>query len=102
MSASQDGIPTTEGKLPFKYQGQTYETYYKVVGNLDDTSGVPLVALHGGPGVAHYYLLALSDLLTDRTGTNAGIFYDQLGSGQSSHPRDSVPASFWTPELFME
>ncbi|OCB91819.1 proline iminopeptidase protein [Sanghuangporus baumii] len=106
---SRDILPTKEGKLPFTYQGETYETYYKVVGNLDSTAGVPLVTLHGGPGSAHHYLLALSDLVSpspssssSETGTNAVIFYDQLGTGNSSHPRDSKAPSFWTPELFME
>lgn len=29
------------------------------------------------------------------------VFFDQLGSGQSSHYRDA-PTNFWTPELFMD
>ncbi|KAL5497746.1 hypothetical protein ACEPAH_2677 [Sanghuangporus vaninii] len=110
---SRDDLPTKEGKLAFTYRDETYETYYKVVGDLSSSAGVPLVTLHGGPGSAHYYLLALSDLVSpspspspssssSETETNAVIFYDQLGTGNSSHPRDSKAPSFWTPELFME
>jgi len=51
--------------------------------------GVPLLCLHGGPGVPHDYLEPLADLADDRP----VIFYDQLGCGRSAAPDD--PA-LWT------
>lgn len=53
--------------------------------------GIPLVCLHGGPGMAHDYLDTLAGL-SDR---RAVIFYDQLGCGQSDRPNDP---SLWTIE----
>ena len=91
----QVDLPRKEGKLPFTYNGETYETYYLIVGSLD--AGTPLVTLHGGPGTPHSYLLPLTDLASSR---RAVIFYDQIGCGNSTHLRNK-PSSFWTPELFM-
>ena len=51
--------------------------------------GVPLLCLHGGPGMAHNYLNTLADL-SDR---RAVVFYDQLGCGASDRPDDP---SLWT------
>lgn len=90
-------IPTTEGNLDFSYEGETHQTWYKIVGDLK--AGRPLVTLHGGPGSAHYYLLSLTDLL-DHDVTSV-VFYDQLGTGNSTHLREK-PKGFWTPELFMD
>jgi proline-specific peptidase len=41
--------------------------------------GVPLLCLHGGPGVPHDYLEPLADLADERP----VVFYDQLGCGRS-------------------
>ena len=57
--------------------------WYKIVGTGD---GVPLMVLHGGPGVPHNYLNPLSALGKDRP----VIFYDQLGAGKSDHPDDTT------------
>ena len=70
------------------------ETWYRVTGSLDD--GVPLIALHGGPGGAHDYL----DSLTDLAGERAVVHYDQLGCGRSTHFPDRG-AEFWTVDLFV-
>jgi proline-specific peptidase len=51
--------------------------------------GVPLLCLHGGPGIPHDYLEPLADLADERP----VIFYDQLGCGRSARPDD--PA-LWT------
>jgi len=51
--------------------------------------GIPLLCLHGGPGMAHDYLDTLADL-SDR---RAVVFYDQLGCGGSDRPNDP---SLWT------
>jgi proline iminopeptidase len=42
----------------------------------------PLIAIHGGPGFSHHYLLPLVDLADERT----VILYDQLDSGHSDRP----------------
>ena len=62
--------------------------WYRVVG---DGAGIPLLCLHGGPGMAHDYVSTLADLAERRT----VIFYDQLGCGNSERPDD---ASLWTLE----
>jgi proline iminopeptidase len=59
--------------------------WYEVVG---DGDGIPLLCLHGGPGIPHDYLEPLAGL----GGTRPVIFYDQLGCGKSRGPTD--------PELF--
>lgn len=57
--------------------------------------GVPVIALHGGPGVPHDYLEPLEPLSKHRR----IVFYDQLGCGRSPAPDD--PA-LWTVERFMD
>jgi proline iminopeptidase len=56
-----------------------------------DGPGVPLLTLHGGPGVSHDYLEPLASLGDERP----VVFYDQLGAGKSDRPRD---ARLWTVE----
>ena len=51
--------------------------------------GIPLLALHGGPGMAHDYIANLADLADRRM----VVFYDQLGCGRSDRPADR---SLWT------
>jgi proline iminopeptidase len=53
-----------------------------------------LLALHGGPGVPHDYLLPLTAL----SGERRVILYDQLDVGRSDHPGD--PKN-WTVERFV-
>ena len=74
-----------------------HETWFRVVGDLRPDGPAPLVALHGGPGAVHDYLLSLTDLAE---GGRAVVFYDQLGSGNSTHLPDRG-ADFWTVELFV-
>jgi pimeloyl-ACP methyl ester carboxylesterase len=50
----------TEGKIAFKVGAETYETWYKVFGDLKTSKKRPLVALHGGPGMSHHYMLSAS------------------------------------------
>ncbi|RDX56731.1 proline iminopeptidase [Lentinus brumalis] len=90
--------PVVEGHIPFAYQGETYETYYKVYGDLANRTQSPLVALHGGPGLSHDALLPISDL----AGTSIPvIFYDQIGNARSTHLKDKPP-TFWTIDLFID
>ena len=79
-----------EGTIPF----DDGETWYRVTGAIDD--GVPLIALHGGPGASHDYLLPLTDLAD----TRAVVHYDQIGNGRSTHFPERG-ADFWTVELFV-
>lgn len=84
--------PSTEGTVPFG----DHRTWYRVTGDLR-AGPVPLVALHGGPGCTHDYLLRLTALAD--TGRPV-VHYDQLGNGRSTHLPDA-PADSWTPELFL-
>jgi len=54
------------------------------------------VVVHGGPGLSHDYLLPLKDL----SSTRPVIFYDQIGSGRSTHLTTS-PDSFFSIPLFL-
>ncbi len=67
--------------------------WYRIVGT--DRPGIPILCLHGGPGMAHDYLENLTDLARNRP----VIFYDQLGSGRSERPDDD---SLWTVDRFVE
>lgn len=66
--------------------------WYRIVGV---GPGLPLLTLHGGPGVPHDYLEPLERLGDERP----VIFYDQLGCGRSARPSD--PA-LWRLERYVE
>ncbi|MET8682160.1 proline iminopeptidase-family hydrolase [Streptomyces sp. NPDC004647] len=86
--------PSRKGTVPF---GE-YRTWYRVTGDLD--SGCPaLVAVHGGPGSTHDYLLNLAEL-AERTGCPI-VHYDQIGNGGSTH-LPGRGADFWTVQLFLD
>lgn len=55
---------------------------YRIAGAA--SPGIPLLTLHGGPGVPHAYLESLSSLSDERP----VIYYDQLGCGLSDQPDD--------------
>lgn len=84
-------IATKEGFLPFR----GYKVWYRVVGE-QETVQVPLLCLHGGPGIPHDYLEPLEAVAA--TGRQV-IFYDQLGCGNSDQPDDP---SLWTVDLFVD
>ena len=101
--------PIQEGEAPFTVDGETFSTYYKLVGDLSASTQPPLVVLHGGPGVSHDYLLPLADLTrpsppspesTTPTPAIPVLFYDQLGTARSTH-LPSKPPSFWSIALFV-
>jgi L-proline amide hydrolase len=84
--------PSRKGTLPF---GE-YRTWYRVTG--EPGRGRPaLVAVHGGPGSTHDYLLNLARFAEDGWPV---IHYDQLGNGGSTHLPDKG-ADFWTVDLFL-
>lgn len=101
MSTSTTDLKITEGEIELQIPsaGKPCKTWYKVIGDLKSAHR-PLVALHGGPGIPHEYLLSLTDVTT-----NYGIpivFYDQIGNGRSTHlPEKKGDASFWTEDLFL-
>ena len=86
----------SEGVVAFPFADDNAETWYRVTGELSADRPAPLIALHGGPGATHDYLLALADLADRR----AVVHYDQLGNGRSTHYPDRG-AEFWRPELFV-
>lgn len=65
--------------------------WYRVVGG---GKGIPLIVLHGGPGLPSHYLERLSRLGDERP----VIFYDQLGCGRSDRPTDT---NLWRLERFV-
>lgn len=67
--------------------------WYKIVGA--DKKGIPLLVVHGGPGIPHDYLEPLEALSDERP----VIFYDQLGCGKSDKPVDTT---LWTVERFVD
>ena len=84
---------TGEGKVSIG----GFETWYKVVGNLTSSHShnLPVLALHGGPGLPHESLEPL-EALAD--GGRPVVFYDQLGCGNSTRPIDPEP---WSVDLFL-
>ena len=71
------------------------ETWYRIVGDPSGTRKLPVLALHGGPGLPHDSLEPLADLA--RTGRPV-VFYDQLGCGHSVRLREPDP---WSVDLFL-
>jgi L-proline amide hydrolase len=90
----------TEGSVDFTVDGETFQTWYRITGELPEPGSdtpTPLVLLHGGPGSTHDYLLSMTDLARDG---RAVVHYDQLGNGRSTHLPERG-ADFWTVELFV-
>lgn len=90
----------TTGTVNFRVGDETYQTWYKIVGDLSSTgNGPPLVILHGGPGMSHHYMSSHAAIHAAH-GVPV-VFYDQLGAGASTH-LPHKPREFWTVELFMD
>jgi proline-specific peptidase len=86
------GFPVHEGFISF----HGYRTWYRIVGGEESVGNLPLLCLHGGPGMSHDYLEPLEAIA--ETGRRV-IFYDQLGCGNSDHPHNPT---LWKIELFVE
>ncbi|KAI9685739.1 MAG: hypothetical protein M1822_004299 [Bathelium mastoideum] len=85
---------TSEGKISFNvpHAGKECETWF--------SDSIPLITAHGGPGAAHEYLLAFTDL-HEKYGIPI-IFYDQIGCGRSTRLREKAgDKGFWTIQLFI-
>lgn len=80
-----------EGYIPF----HGHRTWYRVVGECAP-GRLPVVLLHGGPGVPSDYIEPMETL--SQAGRQV-IRYDQLGCGRSDHVHDP---SLWTIALFVE
>lgn len=84
QSSASEGYASSRG----------HKTHFRVIGT--SCSRLPLLCIHGGPGMSHEYLRPLEEMTT--TGRQV-VFYDQLGCGQS----DRLDASEeWSLELFLE
>jgi L-proline amide hydrolase len=89
LSGSEEGFLEWNG----------YRTWFRVVGKTDaQSSRLPLIICHGGPGMASDYCEPIADL--SRQG-RVCVLYDQLGCGRSQH-LSKAPTDFWTMELFKE
>jgi proline iminopeptidase len=86
--SAADTVPSQEGYVDVPGG----KVWYRRIGN---GPGVPLLALHGGPGGTSCRFEVLAPLAKDRP----VIFYDQLGSGRSDHPADT---SLWQLPRFVE
>jgi proline-specific peptidase len=64
----------------------TYWTYSKASSSDDTTTKLPIIAIHGGPGVAHNYMLPLKQ---QACRGRSVIFYDQAGCGKSKLPENA-------------
>ena len=74
-----------------------YKDWYRVVGVEGEEAGkLPLLCLHGGPGVPSGYLEPMQAIA--ESGRRV-VFYDQLGCGNSDQPHDT---SLWTVGLFLQ
>ncbi|KAF5319794.1 hypothetical protein D9611_012853 [Ephemerocybe angulata] len=92
--------PTKEGTVPFIVNGEEFQTYYQVHGDLADGSLSPLIAVHGGPGLTHDYLGPIADISKSNP-LQPVIFYDQLGNGKSSR-LVGKPITFFSVQLYVD
>lgn len=100
MAAVDPNATFTEGRVTYTVNGENLETYYKLFGSLKDATKRPLIALHGGPGMSHDYMLPISDLSLPGPHSRPVLFYDQIGSGRSTHLKEK-PKEYFTVELFV-
>ncbi|KAI1372109.1 proline-specific peptidase [Hypoxylon crocopeplum] len=95
--------PTSEGEVAFDAPsaGKPCKTWFKIVGSLKESATPPIIALHGGPGAGHDYLVSLIDLY-EKHGIPL-MLYDQIGCGRSTHlPEKLGDETFWTVDLFIQ
>ena len=90
-SGRADGVRTGGARRIALASG--HQVWVKQVGS----GAIPMLTLHGGPGVPHFYLECLEDFVPrDRV---RFWYYDQLGCGFSDTPDDP---SLWTVERFRD
>jgi proline iminopeptidase len=84
VTAEEGFIPVEGGMVWYRAAGLQSE-------------GTPLMVLHGGPGMTHFYLTSLEALADERP----VIFYDQLGCGNSVVTKEEDVTSLWTIDHFV-
>jgi proline iminopeptidase len=82
----------TAGARTIRIDGR-YDVWVKQVG----TGHIPVLTLHGGPGMSHYYLECFEEFLP--RDEFRFWYYDQLGCGFSERPDDPT---LWTVERYTE
>jgi L-proline amide hydrolase len=96
-------LSSTEALAAFTYPNPTSKsltTWYRIFGTITSSSPTPLIIIHGGPGLTHDLLLYHTDLATQYS--IPVIFYNQIGSGRSTHlPETKDIQGFWTEEIFI-
>ena len=83
MSTSTQ-LNVEEGFVPVE---DGFRVWYRSIGGGAEHESVPLLCLHGGPGVPHDYLENMSLMASEQRRV---IFYDQLGCGFSDLPDDTA------------
>lgn len=94
-------LKSTENFLEFYIPrvNTSCRTWYKIFNPESDS--VPLVVLHGGPGIPHDAVLPISEI--SWTQNIPVIMYDQIGCGSSSRfPEKMGDGDFWTVDLFLD
>jgi proline iminopeptidase len=90
--ADGDGGVRTGGSRTVRL-ANGYEVWVKHLG--PSNGSIPVLTLHGGPGLTHFYFECFEDFLPQ-----AGVqfwYYDQLGCGFSDQPKDP---RLWNLERF--
>ncbi len=72
-----------------------FKTWYGIVGEREEPGRLPLLVVHGGPGLPHDYLEPLTALAAGRR----VFFYDQIGCGKSDRP---PPGYAWSLRLLAD
>lgn len=83
-----------EGFIPVE---DGFRVWYRSIGGGASDETIPLLCLHGGPGVPHDYLENMALMASEQRRV---IFYDQLGCGNSDKPDD--PARWRIPRFVTE
>lgn len=78
----------------FNAGDETYQTWYKVVGDLKSGTR-PLVALHGAPGFSYDYMLPHAELFQSHGIPSSSTSRSVLGT------LPIFPKEFWTVDFFM-
>lgn len=84
VTAEEGFVPVEGGKVWYRAAGLQSE-------------GTPLLVLHGGPGMTHFYLESVEALAGERP----VVLYDQLGCGNSVVTREDDVTSLWTIDHFV-
>lgn len=79
---NKQATTSSEGYILFR----DHQVWYRIVEPNEESGKLPLLCLHGGPGIPHDYLQPLEALV--HTGRRI-IFYDQLGCGNSDRAKNA-------------